>query len=115
MTSPQLVPGGTTTGKYINTTYISYNLVPKKQSRSFQLYIATAQTQTHDVGTWSLALIESVALISKTTQAENLNWWHSYWDRSYIIINPDAAPTDPGFQVGLIPSVMLKNNTNVIC
>lgn len=34
------------------------------------------------------------------TQDATIAWWHDYWDRSYILINPNASGSDPGFQVG---------------
>ncbi|KAK2047260.1 hypothetical protein LZ31DRAFT_611068 [Colletotrichum somersetense] len=100
MMSPQLEPGSITTGTYINTSYTSYNLASSSPSRSFQLYIATGQDQTTNVEDWVSGLINSASLIPTASQTDTIEWWHSFWDRSYIIINPDAPPTDSGFQVG---------------
>ena len=100
MFSPQLQPGAISTGKYLSTNYTSYNLVSDGTSKSFQLYIATAQDQTINVDAWKSSLVNSSSSIANASQDDSISWWHSFWDRSYIIINPDAAPTDPGFQVG---------------
>ncbi|KAJ9132070.1 hypothetical protein NKR23_g11429 [Pleurostoma richardsiae] len=100
MVSRELEPGTTSQGTYQGTNYTSYNLVSKKLSKSFELVIATAQDQTVDVDSWLSSLITSVSSVAGATQAKTLDWWHSFWDRSYIIINPDSPVTDPGFQVG---------------
>lgn len=100
MFSPQLEPGAMTTGKYQSTNYTAYTLVSKSLSAKFQLYIATGQEQTTDVSGWTSSLLNSHSSIVSTTQAKSLSWWHSFWDRSYIIINPDAPSNDAGFQVG---------------
>ena len=99
MISPQLVPGNTTTGRYIDTNYTSFNLVAQNLSSSYQLYISTGQKQTTDVESFELDLISSAAAALDATHAASVNWWHSYWDRSYIIINPNASSSDAGFQV----------------
>lgn len=99
MTSPQLVPGAVVTGKYIDTNYRGYSLVAKKLSRYYQLYISTAQSQTTDVASFQSKLIASATAAPHTTQDASIDWWHSYWDRSYIIINPNASSSDAGFQV----------------
>lgn len=100
MFSPQLKPGALGTGKYQNTNYTSYNLVSENVSKSFELYIITAQNQTTDVNTWTSNLVNSASTVVQSSQEDSISWWHSFWDRSYIIINPDAVSTDPGFQVG---------------
>ncbi|KAK1975702.1 hypothetical protein LZ30DRAFT_807420, partial [Colletotrichum cereale] len=100
MTSPQLKPGSITNGTYLNTSFISYNLASTAPSKSFQLYIATGQVQTAKVENWITGLMNNASLSQTASQADTIDWWHSFWDRSYIVINPDAPPTDPGFQVG---------------
>ena len=100
MTSPQLIPGAMTTGKYINTSFTAYNLVSSSPVTSYNIYIATAQNQTTDLASWKSALMGTAAAAPDQGQTDSLNWWHSFWDRSYIIINPDAGESDEGFQVG---------------
>ena len=60
----------------------------------------TSQEQTTNVEDWRSTLVQSVPAAKEADQNNSLSWWHSYWDRSYIIINPNAASSDPGFQVG---------------
>ncbi|KAH8901604.1 hypothetical protein GQ53DRAFT_707960 [Thozetella sp. PMI_491] len=100
MASPQLEPGATTTGKYQSTNFTSYNLVSKTAEKSFQLYIATGQTQTVHVNCWISSLVQNASKSVADSHSTSIGWWHSFWDRSYIIINPDAPYNDSGFQVG---------------
>ncbi|KAL4981591.1 Six-hairpin glycosidase-like protein [Aspergillus falconensis] len=100
MTSPQLRPGTITKGIYQRTNFTAYNLVPRRLSKTYQIYIATGQEQTTDVNGWISDLIRSARRMRFASQKSTTSWWNSFWDRSHIIINPDAPSTDPGFQVG---------------
>ncbi|KAK4565236.1 hypothetical protein LTR86_003853 [Recurvomyces mirabilis] len=91
---------GISHGKYLNTSYTAFTLASSRSRSSFQLYIGTAQAQTTEIGPWQQNLINKTLQAADRTQASSLQWWHDFWDRSYIIINPDAPSTDSGFQVG---------------
>ncbi|GLB09961.1 hypothetical protein AtubIFM57258_005895 [Aspergillus tubingensis] len=101
MTSPQLRPGGITEHlKYQSTNYTAYHLVSPRPSTSYQLYVAIGQNQTTEVDKWSAALVQSAASMPNANRQTTVAWWRSFWDRSHIIINPDAGSDDEGFQVG---------------
>lgn len=71
-----------------------------KNSISFDLIVGTAQEQTTQTESWISALTSQTKQAFKASQADTLNWWHEFWHRSWIVINPTAGPSDPGFQVG---------------
>ena len=100
MYSPQLGDTSISQGKYLNTSYTAFALSSTQPRSSFRLYIGTAQSQTTVVDAWQDDLINKTLQAVEKTQASSLQWWHEFWDRSYIIINPDAPSTDSGFQVG---------------
>ena len=100
MVSSQLIPGAITTGKYIDTNFTAYNLISSQVSTSYKISLGTAQNQITDLESWKSELISSTALASEEPQDDSINWWHSFWDRSYIIINPNSSASDAGFQVG---------------
>lgn len=100
MHSPQLKPGAVTRGKYLETNFTAYNLISTRSEKSIDLYIVTAQDQTTDVKKWTSSLIDSISKARYAVHSRTIAWWHSFWDRSWIIINPDSGPSDPGFQVG---------------
>lgn len=100
MWSRQLHPGTVTTGTYGSTNFTAYNLVSNKLATSFKIYIGTAQSPSTNVGQWVHSLIEAASDLETASQESTISWWHAFWDRSYIIINPDAGAEDSGFQVG---------------
>lgn len=100
MHSPQMHQGGTTTGKYLNTKFTSFNLVSREACKAFQLYIGVDQEQTVNVDAWKTALIAKAESMPSQKHCTTISWWHAFWDRSYILINPNADLSDPGFQVG---------------
>ncbi|PCG95933.1 hypothetical protein PENOC_075280 [Penicillium occitanis (nom. inval.)] len=100
MWSRQLHPGAVTTGTYSSTNFTAYNLVSNKLANSFNIYIGTAQSPSTNVGQWVHSLIEAASDLEAASQESTMSWWHTFWDRSYIIINPDAGTEDSGFQVG---------------
>lgn len=100
MHSLDLEPGNITSGHYVNTTYKAWNLVASAAKTSFKIGIALYQNQTETHDAWLNQLTEIAGSAMSNPQEESISWWHQYWDRSYIIINEDAGPEDPGFQVG---------------
>lgn len=100
MYSPQLQPGTTGAGSYINTTYQSWSLESNTTHSSYKLNIALSQNQTADYDEWLSALESRAQTASQSNHADTKAWWHDYWHRSYIVINEDAGSQDTGFQVG---------------
>lgn len=101
MYSPELVISNeTSTGSYLKTNFTGFPLVSIARSKSFDLVLGTSQEQTTQTETWIQSLVSQTMEMLSTGQTETLNWWHNFWERSWIIINPAAGPSDPGFQVG---------------
>jgi hypothetical protein len=100
MHSPQLKPGKLLSGSYVNTTYKAWSLTSSSRKyKSFNVAIALHQEHANNHDQWVKGL-NVVTKAMKNTQQKSIDWWHQYWDRSYIIINEDAGADDPGFQVG---------------
>lgn len=99
MYSPDLSPANITDGHYVNTTFKAWNLHSKAAKSSYNLQIVVGQAQE---STESFqANLDSVAKSAgNNTQSDTIDWWHTFWDRSYIIINEGAGPEDSAFQVG---------------
>ncbi|KUL85763.1 hypothetical protein ZTR_08530 [Talaromyces verruculosus] len=100
MWSRQLKSGAITSGAYNGTIFTAYNLISEHPCKTFKLYIGTAQSASTNVGHWTQSLIADAAKMETASQYNTIKWWNAFWDRSYIIINPDAGPDDSGFQVG---------------
>lgn len=100
MWSRQLKSGAITSGAYNGTNFTAYNLISEHPCKTFKLYIGTAQSASTNVGHWTQSLIDDAAKMETASQYNTIKWWNAFWDRSYIIINPEAGPDDSGFQVG---------------
>lgn len=97
--SPQLNQGGFQNGTYASTPYVGYTQWTGGTT-SFEMVIGTNQTQTEDVNGWIDDLISATQASITESHSDTTDWWNAFWDRSWIIINPDADSSDPGFQVG---------------
>lgn len=99
MVSNGLQPGNVTSGQYVNTKYQSWNLVSSAPRNTYNLTIAVHQNQTSSVSEWQAQLEEIVQNASSDT-SPTTDWWHSFWNRSYVLINTNASASDVGFQIG---------------
>lgn len=100
MYSPDLAQGQISNGSYLETKYTSYSLMSKAPKTRYTLYVGSSQEQTTDVESWKQDLIQSTYAMARRCHSQTKKWWNAYWDRSHILINPEASPEDPGFQVG---------------
>ncbi|EPS30830.1 hypothetical protein PDE_05782 [Penicillium oxalicum 114-2] len=100
MYSPQLQPGHTSKGTYVNTPFKAWALLTRRPMKSFNIQLALYQDQTSSHADWLKGLQSIIDNALTNTMEDTISWWHRFWDRSYIIINENATMTDPGFQVG---------------
>ncbi|ORY05705.1 hypothetical protein BCR34DRAFT_675600 [Clohesyomyces aquaticus] len=99
MSSPDLAPGNVTDGHYVNTNFKAWNLYSKTAKSSYNLQIVIGQAQ-ESTKTFHASLDSAAKSACNNSQSDTIKWWHSFWDRSYIMINENAGPADGTFQVG---------------
>ncbi|WP_254659510.1 DUF5703 domain-containing protein [Mucilaginibacter sp. PPCGB 2223] len=96
----------TSDGIYNGTDYRSWQIQSRKPGTEFHIdaFLLIAKAKT--VGDWQTALFHkqhgplSHVPYDKTKEA-NITYWHHYWDKSFICINPDDAnPADSVWQAG---------------
>jgi hypothetical protein len=87
MQGKNMKPAGVSSGTYANTDYKSWKLKTTKPSRSnaLQLFLHTAQSE--DISGWTSGL-DSLIKKSPNNPQPTLDWWRSFWQRSYIFIKP---------------------------
>ncbi len=90
------LPVDQTEGRYQNCDYKGWPIRSTSPARKHQLRIVThiAQTDTYDQ--WQRALDERVKQSSGDTAAareKTLDWWHQFWDRSWIVVHPEKPDT----------------------
>ncbi|MBI9015637.1 MAG: hypothetical protein JEZ07_00085 [Phycisphaerae bacterium] len=81
-----------TTDKYQVTPYKAWHLISTHPAQKHQLRIVTHIAQTETIDQWRTKLNELIAdsanNIENKRQATQ-SWWKSFWQRSWISINPD--------------------------
>ncbi len=104
MQGDNLVANGTVTGTYSDTDFTGWRLSSAAPSlnHSVQVYLHHGQTDT--LAEWETQLTDIIIdaeANEATAREETIQWWHDYWDRSWLVISPDQHdPDSPAWQVG---------------
>jgi Domain of unknown function (DUF5703) len=92
MSGDGMTTGTINEGVYAKTPFKSWALHSEKPSRSHHIRIFLNTSQSQSLNEWQAQLNKSVEE-SKGKDAENLNanleWWKEFWNRSFVIINPE--------------------------
>lgn len=99
-----MIADGTNTGRYIDTDYKGFRLISKKAQRKHQLTVVLHTEQTSALKEWQESLFQISSKYKKEAskeKARSRQWWKDFWNRSYVVINPDSAQqATPSWQVG---------------
>ena len=104
MKGTNMQPAGTYQGTYVDTDFKGWKLKSKSPSRSHsvEIYLHTEQAPT--LADWRNSLqqvVKEAPSNGKKAFKNTTDWWHQYWERSYIIIQPDKPnPNSIPWQVG---------------
>ncbi|MEP4531656.1 MAG: DUF5703 domain-containing protein [Cyclobacteriaceae bacterium] len=100
MYGPNFKQAGTYENQYMETNFKAWKLVSEKPAKKHNISIALHTEQSPDISIWKQGLKEVKKANIKTAKAETKtqNWWHQYWDRSYIFI--DRNEQDSVWQTG---------------
>ncbi|MEP6466763.1 MAG: DUF5703 domain-containing protein [Parafilimonas sp.] len=95
------VADGTYKGIFVNTDFKAWKLKSKTAATNQSLQIYFNTQQTNDVATWKNS-VDSLRKSNINNDAAAFNktqqWWHQFWNRSFIFINNDTSSVD--WQVG---------------
>ncbi|WP_257668581.1 DUF5703 domain-containing protein [Parapedobacter tibetensis] len=104
MVGKNMRPAGVVYGRYMDTDFKGWKLESVAPARKHHLQVGLHVGQHDHIADWKEALLTSVSKASAArslAKARTMRWWNAYWQRSYIIINPDKNDdNDLGFQVG---------------
>lgn len=104
MAGENMIPVGNTSGTYVNTDYSGWKLQSKSASKTHELAIFLCTNQTQTLDEWKAGLnkvISDAGNNKKTAKAKTQEWWHQFWNRSYIQIQPgNTNVSKPEWQVG---------------
>jgi len=98
------IPDGYVDGKYASTPYRGWRLISRRASFSHQVEMILHTENAESLEGWEAGLaqvLKTVAQTNKKSRKETLDWWDSYWKRSFIRLNEkDADPTSKIWQAG---------------
>ncbi len=103
LSAKNMKPSGTGYSKYLDTDYKAWRLKSVTPSKSHEISICLQTSQVEDLEEWHSSLYKTVKETNNTKVAfeKSKTWWNSYWDRSFIIINPrNENISDEAWQVG---------------
>jgi hypothetical protein len=104
MTGTNLIPDGTTQGRYGHTDFIGRTLQSKKPAKEHHLQLVLHTQKASSVVEWEAGLNlvrnQTPATFAKARKA-TVAWWNQYWNRSYIRIDENQNNTaSKPWQVG---------------
>lgn len=104
MYGTDMIPAGNTSGKYVDTEYKGWSLQSKKAVYKQSVELSLFTSQTGSIKEWNDGLDKVVAdarANSKTARIQTIDWWHQFWNRSHIVINPAKPdPAGKSWQIG---------------
>jgi hypothetical protein len=97
MQGENMIPSGNYEGKYQDTEYKGWLLKSRSAERKHSVEIVLNGKQTESLDIWKTQLQNLVADYqknTKTTHAKTLEWWHQYWDLSFVMIGSNVDSDD---------------------
>ena len=93
MEGTDMLSAGETEGSYLNTDFKGWKLRSKKASSKQQLNIFLHTQQSSSPDEWKSELVNSInkTKADKNALVNTRNWWHGYWDRSFVFINTNDS------------------------
>jgi len=94
-------PAGTYEGVYASTDYKGWKLKSNSASKKHTLNVVLHTAQVVNIHEWekALFLLKSKIVADKNASMLNRNWWHEFWNRSFILIdkyNKNSNAWKPG-------------------
>lgn len=86
-----MVPAGTYSGTYAGTTFKGWKLRNSKAGNTLAIAITLHTAQSPTVAEWERGLRQTASRAAKNKDAfeASVNWWKSYWERSFIDMRSD--------------------------
>ena len=93
-----MIPGGTTRGRYLDTDFEGWKLVSRQSARERRVLLVLATSQVASLAEWEQGLRLAVADVQaheRTAREATDRWWSDFWQRSYIYVEPDGGGKKP--------------------
>ncbi|WP_229755245.1 DUF5703 domain-containing protein [Hymenobacter cavernae] len=99
-----MTPAGITNGQYLDTRYKGWKIKSQAPAKSHAIALVLNTAKTGSVAQWQASLQQTIKLASANSKAarqRTLAWWHDYWNRSFVFIDPgQKAANTPRWQAG---------------
>ena len=86
------VPSSESTGSYQGTPFKAWHMVSQQAEQNHHIQLVSHIAQTTKLKDWKKGLNRVVATVAgqnpEQVHATSIEWWHKFWARSYIMINP---------------------------
>jgi hypothetical protein len=92
-------PAGTTAGVYLDVPFTAHALETESPVARQRITWVLHTEQSPTLEAWREGLKKKESA-DAGDHAASKAWWHGFWSRSHISINPGAGPADPAWQVG---------------
>ncbi len=104
MLGQNFIPAGICNGKYLSKNFKGWKLKSKSAAKKQSLNIYLHTGQYKDIKNWDAdlcRLAEDYPKKQKTARQKTLNWWKTYWHRSFVFVNPGNKGKDTiGREIG---------------
>lgn len=104
MEGDDMTVAGSCAGRYVDTDFKGYKLRSERPRKKHHLVMAFHTGQTETLEQWQNGLQQTGTRFEKEVQVykkDSRRWWNQFWDRSYVVINPDSAQAQSSsWQVG---------------
>ncbi|MDH6305067.1 hypothetical protein M2459_001804 [Parabacteroides sp. PF5-5] len=97
LSGKDFVAGQTYTGVYKSTPYKGWILQSKSPGTSHHVTLHLHTAQAEGLGQWESglsAIVSAVPYTDKKAKTDSRKWWKSFWQRSFIRINPGQPGTE---------------------
>lgn len=103
LSGESLLPDSAGEGIHEGFPFRYWRLKTTQEARQFTATAALRIAQDPTIDIWKKEVLELET--ARRSRAEEdwdraTAWWKAFWDRSHIVINPDASPSDEAWQVG---------------
>jgi len=92
------IPSKTTEGAYAGKSFKAWHIISQTERKGHHIKMITHIAQSKSQEEWQKGLDKIIEKnnIKNTEQVRNATkaWWHKFWSRSYILINPETPDED---------------------
>jgi len=94
LSGTDMVPGGTTSGRYLDTDFRGWRLVSRRAMTTRRVLLVLHAAQVGSVAAWEEGLKAAVADVranERMAMGITAHWWADFWKRSFIYIGDSAS------------------------